>query len=169
MSDVAQDSQQVVVWREPPWTEEQLNRIVGFVTAGATVPCACEAAGVKWTTAQNWMHRGKLGLHPYVLFRDAMVQAKAMHEAGVLLIISAAARGTKLKAGDWRAAAYLEDRRRYLNQQQRGELDQVDEMPTREATILVYPVPVPDGADLSAYPMMPGQAMTARPDDGEDP
>lgn len=156
----------VVVYREPPWTAEQLHVITGYVTAGVSVPCACEAVGVKWSTAQNWMKRGKLGIHPYVLFRDAMTQAKAMHEAGLLLIIANAARGSKKKPGDWRAAAYLEERRRYLNAHQRGELE--EEMPEREATILLYPVAMPEGADPADYPLMPGQAMRPAPDDEEN-
>jgi hypothetical protein len=166
-SSSAEECTEVVVWKPPPWTDQQFQLIVGYVNGGASVPCACEASGVRWTTAQNWMRKGRAGFHPYVLFYDAMQQAKAMHEAASLLIISQEARGIPGKRHpNWKAAAWLDDRRRWLNARQRGE--QEEELPTREATILVYPVPMPEGADPSDYPLMAGQAMTQKPSEGDD-
>lgn len=169
MSSAAEDDSEqagIVVYREPPWTQDQLHMISGYVTAGNSIPCACEAVGVKWTTASNWMKRGRAGLHPYVLFFDAMIQAKAMHEAGNLLLIMQEARGggPKQRPPNWKAAQYLDQRRMRFNAQQRGELG--EEAPSVEATVLVYPVAMPEGADPNSY-TMPGQAVIARPEGDE--
>lgn len=151
--------------REPPWTPVQLKAIAGYVTAGATVPNACIAAGVKWSTAKNWMERGKKGAMPYVLFREAMREAKALHRVGLKLIIMGAA-----KKGDWRAAAHLEAHLEgcdaHNEKLRRRRLDEpLPPDPDHEHVVLLYPVPMPPGADISQLSLPPGSVIetTATP------
>jgi hypothetical protein len=146
-----------------PWSAQQLKAIAGYVTAGATIPHACEAAGVKWTTAKNWMEKGKKGLYPFTLFREAMAEAKALHRVGLRLVIMGAA-----KRGDWRAAAYLEAHREFTdahNASGQGRHPQPLPDPNEERVVLLYPVPMPEGADISQLQLLPGHAIetTAEP------
>ena len=82
------------------------DQIAGYVNAGSPIPLACKAAGVSWNTAKEWMKRGKReedGI--YCEFFAAMERAKARWAAG------AAMRITKAGQKDWKADAWLLERR----------------------------------------------------------
>lgn len=150
----------------PPWSDGVLELIKGYVTVGCSIPVACEAAGVKWSTAKNWLDKGKRGVQPYVLFADEMRRAQAMHKVGTRLIIMNAA-----KKGDWRAAAYLDERREKREERQR---EASAPLPEDERVVLLYPVPMPMGGDVSQLQLAHGHAIdteghdTTKGDDDED-
>lgn len=134
----------------PLWTDEQLEVIRGYVTAGTSIPTACDAAGVPWSTARHWLDKGKRGIEPYDRFAEAMKRAQAMHEAAATMVITRAA-----DKGDWRAAAYLLERRSAQTQAARST--------EGEGTIVMYPVRVHEtaqGVSLQCLPVnqVPGFA-----------
>lgn len=86
-------------------TPETQAKIAGYVNAGAPIPSACAAASVSWNTVKVWLARGKLGEQPYADFVDAMEQAKGRWVAGSVMRI------TKAGDSDWKAAAWLLERR----------------------------------------------------------
>jgi hypothetical protein len=151
----------------PPWSDEQFELIRGYVTAGCPIPVACEAAGVKWTTAKHWLEKSKKGISPFTEFGDAMRKAQAMHRVGTKLIIMSAA-----KKGDWRAAAYLEERYERAQEKKR-EAEALNQPPPEDDTaaaaaaigdeddrvVLLYPVPMPRGAHVSQLQLVPGHAI----------
>jgi hypothetical protein len=140
-------------------TEELADIIKGFVGAGVTLPIACEAAGVKWDTVKDWLKRGRAGDEPYATFVQQVSQAKALRKVALRLVIT-----NQAKRGDWRAAAYdLEHdeatdahnaklRRQRLLAHGGGDDDS-------DRVILLYPVPVPLGAELSQLSLAPGHAI----------
>lgn len=81
------------------------KRIATLVNAGAPLPMACEASGVSWNTAKGWMRRGRDGEKPFSDFVDAIAEAKAAFVCG------SAMRITKAADKDWKAAAWLLERR----------------------------------------------------------
>ncbi len=149
---------------EPPWTEAQLAQISGFVTAGLTLPDACEAAGIRWTTARHWSAKGNKGVMPYAVFADAVRRAKAMHKAACRVSVS------KHMATDWRAAAWAWEKleaaehRAQLARDQAAARGQLLGRDATEATVIMYPVPVPEGADLDTLPRLPPPADDASDD-----
>ena len=124
---------------ETPWTREELEQIKTFVSAGLSIPRACDAAGVRWSRAKHWFQRGKRLEEPYREFADAMLAAVAFHEAACHMAIMGSA------GRDWRAAAYLLDRRdgQKLLDRDRGR-------DGGEKTVLFYPVALPEGAAVDA-------------------
>lgn len=81
--------------------------IARLVNAGVPIPQACEASGVRWSHASHWMRkgRGEDAREPYTSFYQAMMEAKARWEAGAVMRITAAGKD------DWKAAAWLLERR----------------------------------------------------------
>lgn len=141
---------------DPPWTPEELHQIRGFVTAGLPIPVACTAAGVKWTTAKHWLAKGRRGQAPWTAFAEAMDQAKAMHEAAARVAIA------KHMARDWRAAAWVADsieKRRERAQAARDAGAAAGSGGLGETTVIMYPVPVPEGADIATLPALPPHAL----------
>lgn len=86
-------------------TPEVQKRICGYVNAGAPIPHACEAAGIPWYTCKDWLKKGRARKKPYAAFVEAIDQAKGMWVAGASMRI------TKAAADDWRAAAWMLERR----------------------------------------------------------
>jgi hypothetical protein len=91
--------------RKTRLTPELQKQICGFVNAGAPIPHACEAAGVPWYTCKDWLKKGRAGRRPYAEFVEAIEEAKGKWVAGATMRI------TKASAEDWRAAAWLLERR----------------------------------------------------------
>jgi hypothetical protein len=122
---------------KPRLWADKLETIKSYVAAGMSIPRACEASGVKWSTAKHWLRKGKRFEQPYVEFADAMLAACAFHEAACHLAIMSSARR------DWRAAAYLLDRRdgQKLLDRDRGRGGE-----NGDKTVLYYPVALPEGA-----------------------
>ena len=86
-------------------TPEIQTKVAGYVNAGAPIPMACTAAGLSWNTAKEWLARGRRGEQPYDEFVAAMAEAKARWVAGSTMRI------TKASQKDWKAAAWLLERR----------------------------------------------------------
>ena len=79
--------------------------ICKYVRAGAPLPQACEAAGISWNTAKEWLRRGKAKERPYAAFVAACRQAKARWAVAQTISI------TKAAPKDWKAGAWLLERR----------------------------------------------------------
>lgn len=140
----------------------ELQRVIcGYVNAGATIPHAAEAAGVRWDVCKRWIARGRKGIEPYAAFVEELSKARAMYRVATRLCIVNAA-----KKGDWRAAAYLEQqlqpvRTRDGAQQPTPPVQDVLE----ERVVLLYPVPMPEGASMSDLQLPEGHAIETT---GED-
>lgn len=84
-------------------------QIAALIRAGNTVEVAAAAAGIGQGTFYEWMARGeKPGAAnvPFRGFREAIEQARAESEAGMVARIAKAASN-----GSWQAAAWLLERR----------------------------------------------------------
>lgn len=88
-------------------TPELSKSICTLVQGGASIPDACLASGYSWNTVKVWIARGRTAKReqPFARFADELAQAKAKWRAGAVLQI------TKASAKDWRAAAWLLERR----------------------------------------------------------
>lgn len=86
-------------------TPEVQRRICAHLVQGAPIPHACEAAGIPWYTCKDWLRKGRAGQKPYLAFVQAVERAKGRWVA------AAAKRITKAAAFEWRAAAWLLERR----------------------------------------------------------
>jgi hypothetical protein len=81
------------------------TRICQLVNGGSPIPQACKAAGVSWNTAKVWLAKGREGKRPYVDFYNAVEQAQAAW------VCASTLRVTKAGAKDWKASAWLLERR----------------------------------------------------------
>jgi hypothetical protein len=88
-------------------TPELQSQICGYVNGGVPIPTACGACGISWNTVQTWLRKGRDGEKPYAEFVAALNQAKNRWEA------AAAIRVTKAADKDWKAAAWMLERRRH--------------------------------------------------------
>ena len=90
-------------------TPETHAAIVDAILHGATYKDAAEAAGVWYTTFNDWMQRGEQAKSgQYYEFYDAVHQAEAQCRLNMTRVIQSAA-----AKGDWKAAeAYLRRRDR---------------------------------------------------------
>jgi len=143
---------------KPELTPQLQETIRGFVNAGASLAMACQAAGVKPDTCKKWMAKGRRGVEPYASFVDTVERARAMHRVAMQMVITGAA-----KRGDWRAAAHDQLRRERLAEQGRAVRQGIDALDD-EKVILLYPVPVPEGAAISDLQLAEGHAIDT---DGE--
>lgn len=134
-------------------TAEIGSKICDLVRAGASVKIAGPGAGVPWNTCKEWLAKGRDGTEPYASFVEDVEMAKAEWAATMIRVISAA--GFK----DWRAAAYMLERRipGYYKPDQR-----IDGGQTPERVILMYPVPMPLGADAALVARLPGQVIDTK-------
>jgi hypothetical protein len=153
--------------RKPLLTPAVSALIVQFVSGGSPLPTACEAAGVKWGTAKRWVARGRKGDEPYASFVDGISQAKALRRAALELVITNSA-----QRGDWRAAVIALDREQAQQEHNARLRLQRHGGRGNDRVILLYPVPVPLGAELSQLRLVPGHAidtagceLDAAPDD----
>lgn len=122
-----------------PWAP-YLDRLRAYVAAGMTIPRACDAVGgdARWSRAKHWLQRGKRLEEPYREFAEAMLEAIGAHEAACHMAIMSGARK------DWRAAAYMLDRRDGQRQLEREK--KLYGADAEERTVLYYPVALPEGA-----------------------
>lgn len=81
------------------------DAICALVNAGAPLPHAARACGVPWPTVKDWLKKGRAGKQPYADFVAAWQQAKARWVAGAVM------RVTKASDKNWKAAAWLLERR----------------------------------------------------------
>ena len=147
---------------ETSLTKELQQTICGYVNAGASIPHAAEAAGIRWDVCKRWIAKGRKGMEPYATFVDELARARARSRVATRLTIVSAA-----KKGDWRAAAYLEQQLQPVRT--RGDAAAVAPPPAQdlleERTVLVYPVPVPEGASLADFRLPEGHVVETT---GED-
>lgn len=87
------------------FSADRVERLVGLLRAGNTRKAAARAAGLSRTTIDAWMRLGAQGEEPYASFRSRVEAARAEGEARQVTQIATAA------AEDWRAGAYLLERR----------------------------------------------------------
>lgn len=88
-------------------TPERTARIVEAIENGATKQIACQVAGIGMTAFYDWIKRAEeTGEEPFVSFRLAVLEAEG--RCGVELLESVKAAS---KAGDWKAGAWLLERR----------------------------------------------------------
>jgi len=117
-------------------TPEVQEKIARAIRAGNYPEVAARHAGIHPATYYRWMERGELEGDapeddPYRSFRAEVERALADAEAGeVGLIIQSA------KAGDWRAAAWLLERRFGERWGRRERVEQVDVRDPDEASEL---------------------------------
>lgn len=86
-------------------TPEQTEQVCKYVAGGASIPDACEMAGLSWNVAKEWRVKGRAGKEPFAHFYEQTEKAKATWRAVAAMRVSAA--GKK----DWRASAWLLERR----------------------------------------------------------
>ena len=88
-------------------TTETQKRIVQALKLGSTHELACQYGGIKPSTFYRWMASGKLNRDPRKReFYDAVKEAEGAHALQALATIHRAA-----KDGDWKAGAWLLERR----------------------------------------------------------
>lgn len=81
------------------------------------VATACELAGISEATYYGWMSAGEEGVEPYSDFFETVTQARARGEQGMVDVLHLAAlqktdaEGNATGAVDWKAAAWLLERR----------------------------------------------------------
>ena len=165
-------------------TPQLIRKIAGKVRRGASIKRACPACGVRWDTAHKWLTKGRNAEldeagkpvraedRIFVTFLETMERAKAeWAESAERLVYSASQHGTEHR-GDWKAAAYLLERR-YGSEYRlapvprlEGNVGNTDpggsQAPSDEGatvTILVYPVPMPRGADPRSMVLPAGHAL----------
>lgn len=95
--------------RRPKYSPEVHERIVQHLRIGAFKTQAAAAAGISADTLDNWVLRGNAGEEPYVQFALDVEQVIAEEVIRNLGAIAKAA--TTKTDGDWRAAAWLLERK----------------------------------------------------------
>lgn len=117
-------------------TPEVSERIVRAIRAGNYPEVAAAHAGIHASTYYRWMERGALAGEapeddPYRHFRAEVARALADSEAAEVGLVVQAARG-----GDWRAAAWVLERRFPDRWARRERVEQVHELKDSEASEL---------------------------------
>jgi hypothetical protein len=89
-------------------TPDLAKKIIRLVNAGAPIPLACSACGVKWNTAKFWVLASspKAKYEPFKSFQAELEKAKAAWAYAAIMRITKAG-----KRGDWRADLALLERR----------------------------------------------------------
>jgi hypothetical protein len=115
-------------------TQTITGTIAGRVRAGVPPETAARCAGVEASVFDEWMDRGARntrGDYVFARFRRAILQAEADFEASVVKSIV-----TGAATGQWRAAAWLAERRwpeRYMRASVRTRDDHADRSDTTPA------------------------------------
>jgi hypothetical protein len=99
--------------------ERRFGLILGAITVGSTRESAAEAAGVTSKTLNNWLAKGDLAddeaeyapeeVQKFIRFRREMLRREACVEQTLVTAVLTAALQTK--KADWKAAAWLLERR----------------------------------------------------------
>lgn len=87
-------------------TEATHKEIVTYVTAGAPLPLAADAAGLSWDTVKEWLKPEKAKREPYKSFVEAVNRAKAVWACAAVMRITKAG-----KRGNWAADLAMLERR----------------------------------------------------------
>lgn len=86
-------------------TPEVIKTIAMVVGAGNYLTRAAEAAGIAYSTLQNWRSRGERGIEPYATLNKAIDAADRECEQNLVKKVMAQV------DDDWRAAAHLLERK----------------------------------------------------------
>lgn len=103
--------------KRPPGRPAKLTatvkkRLLESIGRGMTYSLACKLAGIDYSTFKRWMEKGgEHAVGEYRAFRAEVEAQEAQNAEDALLVIQAAALGAKDKPGDWRASAWLLERR----------------------------------------------------------
>src|SRR5437667_437109 len=81
------------------------TRLLAAIAAGNYIHTACAAVGIDKSTYSRWVVKGEKGQEPYRTFCDGLM--RAAEEAQVKFV----ERIEQHSIGDWRAAAFLLERR----------------------------------------------------------
>jgi hypothetical protein len=162
-------------------TKEVTDKIAKKVRLGSSIKRAGPECGHPWNTVKEWLRKGREALEladakdeevseqarPFAEFLVAMEKAKATWAGRAERKIAA--------ADDWKAHAYLLERR-YGKEYRLPPLARLepnagdpagsvgDQVPNHSdegttITVLVYPVPVPIGADLRKLQLPTGHVL----------
>lgn len=92
-------------------TPKTKQKLIEAIKAGSHYETACAYAGISYSTFREWMQRGQ-GTHKrrktdqdYVDFADAILEAESQGEISAIAAIKAASKN------DWKAAAWMLERR----------------------------------------------------------
>ena len=121
--------------RKTKLNEPRRKAIIEAIKLGATYEIAAEAAGVSRSTLWNWLRKGEEeSTGNFRTFLDTFKKAEAAAALGALRTIDAACR-----EGDWKAAAYLLERRHnYKRDTQHLRSDQITQ-PKEEEVVATTP------------------------------
>ena len=86
-------------------TPELTEALCAELKLGMAIRAACQHVGIDDSTYRKWMTRGENGEEPFVTFRTAATRAKAEGVRALVVTVRKAA------ASDWRAAAWILERR----------------------------------------------------------
>ena len=81
------------------------KRLLDAIAAGNYIHTACAAVGIGESTYFKWLERGRAGESPYREFIEALTRAEQQAIVSLVKIVRSHA------IGDWRAAAFLLERR----------------------------------------------------------
>lgn len=141
------------------------------IRAGVPAPIAAQSCGRSWNTVKQWIQRGRNAEvdandeainpadAPFVRFMMRYEAARADAVAIRVGRINKAAKNGDAKLDIW----WLEKRTAaFRTRAPRRDADELPALPPGEAgtrTILVYPVPMPLGADPRTYALPTGHAL----------
>src|ERR1051326_1868321 len=99
--------------RETGLDDTVAQQIIGRIAQGAFLKPACEASGIAYQTMREWVRRGladaEAGLDTrYARFADGVSRAQSQHQNELAATFT---RGGDGKYPDWRAQAFLAERR----------------------------------------------------------
>ena len=81
------------------------KRLLDAIAAGNYIHTACAAVGIGESTYFKWLERGRAGESPYREFMEALTRAEQQAIVSLVEIVRSHA------IADWRAAAFLLERR----------------------------------------------------------
>ncbi|MBG89530.1 MAG: hypothetical protein CMO80_21905 [Verrucomicrobiales bacterium] len=103
---------------------------------GCTYELAASYAGIHVSTLFGWLAKGREGMEGFSEFFDDVKKAEAQCAMGALGIVIQAARGTPgNNDGDWKAAAWLLERRHQYDKKERPSIEiniEADSIPAVE-------------------------------------
>ena len=94
-----------VAGRKTKLSPDLQKRLLAAIAAGNYIHTACAAVGIGESTYFKWLERGRAGESPYREFIEALTRAEQQAIVSLVEIVRSHA------IGDWRAAAFLLERR----------------------------------------------------------
>lgn len=106
-------------------TPELTAALCAELKLGMSIRAACQHVGIDDSTYRKWMMRGDDGEEPFVTFRTAATQAKSDGVRALVVTVRKAA------TSDWRAAAWILERREPDDWSKRTEISGPDGGPVQ--------------------------------------